>query len=246
MTSLFRPKGVCDEHHDVDPRKSGRFHGNSIASADDHDSRRMVHSLGVCYQTTESIGRWVRSLAAKLQAMAIQVGVDESALTEPLPDFTITEHDHSGTLEYHRPARHNRVEQCWRQEDHWVTTRDGVRLAARDCGSRHADRTVVFLHGLCLSQVSWTRQIEHLLRWYTGEVRLISYDHRGHGRSGQAPMGSYCIEQLADDLAHVLTTLAVSGSLTLVGHSMGGMAALCYLARPVAERPVDCCAVCLT
>jgi pimeloyl-ACP methyl ester carboxylesterase len=52
-------------------------------------------------------------------------------------------------------------------------------------------------------------------------------------------MNSYRIEQLADDLAEVLTQRRVSGPLTLVGHSMGGMAALCYLARPVADRPIE-------
>jgi pimeloyl-ACP methyl ester carboxylesterase len=52
-------------------------------------------------------------------------------------------------------------------------------------------------------------------------------------------MGSYRIEQLADDLAQVLTARRVTGPLTLVGHSMGGMAALCYLARPAADRPVE-------
>nr|WP_081286863.1 alpha/beta fold hydrolase [Mycobacterium colombiense] len=172
--------------------------------------------------------------------MAIRVGVGESVPTEPLLDFaTATAHDRSATLDYHRPARLSGVKQGWRQEDRWVTTRDGVRLAVRDCGSRHADHTVVFLHGLCLSQASWTHQVEHLLRRHTGAVRVISYDHRGHGRSGQAPMNSYHIEQLADDLAQVLISLGVSGSLTLAGHSMGGMTALCYLARPVAERPVD-------
>jgi pimeloyl-ACP methyl ester carboxylesterase len=120
-----------------------------------------------------------------------------------------------------------------------VTTRDGVRLAVRDCGSRYAYHTVVFLHGFCLSQESWERQIDHLLRRYAGAVRVISYDHRGHGSSGQAPMSSYRIEQLADDLAQVLTARRVSGPLTLVGHSMGGMVALCYLARLPADRPVE-------
>jgi pimeloyl-ACP methyl ester carboxylesterase len=52
-------------------------------------------------------------------------------------------------------------------------------------------------------------------------------------------MSSYRIEQLADDLAQVLTTRRVSGPLTLVGHSMGGMVALCYLARRPADRPVE-------
>jgi pimeloyl-ACP methyl ester carboxylesterase len=98
---------------------------------------------------------------------------------------------------------------------------------------------VVFLHGLCLNQTSWGRQITCLLRRYGRSVRVISYDHRGHGRSAAAPMNTYRIDQLADDLAQVLTALDVTGPLTLVGHSMGGMTALAYLGRPTAERPVE-------
>ncbi len=152
---------------------------------------------------------------------------------------TATLGDRLAAVGDHRRARRSPVERRWCQDDVWVMTRDGVRLAVRDCGSRYADHTVVFLHGLCLSQASWASQIDHLVRRYGGAVRVISYDHRGHGRSGQAPMSSYRIEQLADDLAQVLTARSVSGPLTLVGHSMGGMAALCYLARPAADRPVE-------
>jgi pimeloyl-ACP methyl ester carboxylesterase len=126
-----------------------------------------------------------------------------------------------------------------RRRDVCVMTRDGVRLSVRDCGARCAERTVVFLHGFCLSGDSWARQIDYLLRRYGDRIRVISYDHRGHGRSGGAPMGSYRIEQLAADLADVLVALDVGGPLTLVGHSMGGMTALAYLGRPAADRPVD-------
>ena len=107
-----------------------------------------------------------------------------------------------------------------------VRTSDGVSLAVCDTGPRSAEHTVVFLHGLCLNQTSWEPQITYLLRRYGRSVRVISYDHRGHGRSAAAPMNSYRIDQLADDLAQVLTALAVTGPLTLVGHSMGGMTAL--------------------
>jgi pimeloyl-ACP methyl ester carboxylesterase len=120
-----------------------------------------------------------------------------------------------------------------------VRTSDGVSLAVCDSGPRTAEHTVVFLHGLCLNQTSWERQITYLLRRYGRSVRVISYDHRGHGRSAAAPMNTYRIDQLADDLAQLLTALAVTGPLTLVGHSMGGMTALAYLGRPVAERPVE-------
>jgi pimeloyl-ACP methyl ester carboxylesterase len=120
-----------------------------------------------------------------------------------------------------------------------VTTADGVALAVRDTGPRSAEHTVVFLHGLCLNQTSWKRQITYLRRRYGRSVRAISYDHRGHGKSAAAPMHTYRIDQLADDLAQVLTALEVTGPLTFVGHSMGGMTALAYLGRPADERPVE-------
>jgi pimeloyl-ACP methyl ester carboxylesterase len=118
-------------------------------------------------------------------------------------------------------------------------TRDGVRLAVRNGGPSRAEHTVVFLHGFCLTAASWSHQIDYLLRRYGEHVRVISYDHRGHGRSSGAPMSTYRIEQLASDLADVLIALEVSGSVTLVGHSMGGMVALTYLGRAAPDRPVD-------
>jgi pimeloyl-ACP methyl ester carboxylesterase len=52
-------------------------------------------------------------------------------------------------------------------------------------------------------------------------------------------MHTYRIDRLADDLAEVLVALRVTGPLTLVGHSMGGMTALAYLGRPASRRPVE-------
>ena len=73
------------------------------------------------------------------------------------------------------------------ERHHVITVADGVRLACSDYGDRTACRTVVFLHGLCLSQQSWTHHVGYVLRRYSGAVRVISYDHRGHGRSQPAP-----------------------------------------------------------
>jgi pimeloyl-ACP methyl ester carboxylesterase len=120
-----------------------------------------------------------------------------------------------------------------------VTVRDGVRLSVRDQGPIDAEATVVLLHGLCLEQGSWASQIHQLTRRWGARIRIISYDHRGHGRSDTAPTSTYVIEQLAADLADVLAALDVTGPLTLVGHSMGGMVALAYLGRPPADRPVE-------
>jgi pimeloyl-ACP methyl ester carboxylesterase len=127
-----------------------------------------------------------------------------------------------------------------RYTEQTVTTRDGVALAVREYGSRtSADHTVVLLHGLCLDQTSWDTVLRPLLRRWGRKVRVITYDHRGHGRSGHAPIRTYRIDQAASDLADVLAALDVAGPLTLAGHSMGGMTALAYLSRPASKRPAD-------
>jgi pimeloyl-ACP methyl ester carboxylesterase len=121
-----------------------------------------------------------------------------------------------------------------------VLTSDGVRLAVREYGSAGtAEHTVVLMHGLLLTQESWAEQVGRLQQLWGGRVRVITYDHRGHGRSARASMDTYRIERLADDLAEVLTALRVDGPLTLAGHSMGGMTALAYLGRPADQRPVE-------
>jgi pimeloyl-ACP methyl ester carboxylesterase len=120
-----------------------------------------------------------------------------------------------------------------------VTVRDGVQLSVRDQGPTHAEATVVLLHGLCLEKGSWAGQIRHLTRQWGDRIRIISYDHRGHGSSDSAPKRTYTVAQLAEDLADVLTALHVTGRVTLAGHSMGGMVALAYLGRPPADRPVE-------
>jgi len=120
-----------------------------------------------------------------------------------------------------------------------IVTSDGVRLAVRDFGSAAAERTVVLLHGFCLTQDSWAVQVRDLVQQWGTSIRIVTYDHRGHGRSSSAPMHTYRIDRLAADLADVLTALHVSGPLTIAGHSMGGMTALAYLGRPAADRPVQ-------
>lgn len=121
-----------------------------------------------------------------------------------------------------------------------VTTRDGVELAVRDhWPATTVEHTVVLLHGLCLTQLSWENQIHQLQRSDHPGVRIISYDHRGHGRSTPAPVSSYNVQQLASDLSELLAALDVTGPTTLAGHSMGGMCALEYLARPAGDQPVQ-------
>ena len=70
-----------------------------------------------------------------------------------------------------------------------------------------------------------------------GELRLIRYDQRGHGRSTWGryadDVAELSIDQLGADLGHLLDELAPSGPVVLGGHSMGGMTIMCLAAaRP--------------
>ncbi|WP_238164516.1 alpha/beta fold hydrolase [Kribbella pittospori] len=105
-----------------------------------------------------------------------------------------------------------------------VTTTDGIRLNVETTGSPDAPVTVLLVHGWTCSTRSWHNQVEDLPR-ILGQngVRVVTYDHRGHGRSDAAPAGSMRIEQLADDLETVLDTVVGDGPVVYAGHSMGGM-----------------------
>src|SRR2546421_11332364 len=75
---------------------------------------------------------------------------------------------------------------------------------------------VVLIHGWPLSGASWEKQTAALL---AAGHRVITYDRRGFGRSGQPAVG-YNYDTFASDLNSVLTTLNLTG-VSLVGLSMG-------------------------
>lgn len=115
-----------------------------------------------------------------------------------------------------------------------VTTADGVRLNVETTGPADAPVTVLLVHGWTCSTRSWHNQVEDLPRILGPDaVRVVSYDHRGHGRSDPAPTASMRIEQLADDLVTVLDTVVGDGPVVYAGHSMGGMTLMALAdARP--------------
>jgi pimeloyl-ACP methyl ester carboxylesterase len=112
-----------------------------------------------------------------------------------------------------------------------VTTPDGVPLAVREVGPADAPVTVVFAHGFCMGMASFHFQRVRLAQQWGEQVRMVFYDQRGHGRSGEAPPSSYTISQLGDDLQTVLQVMAPRGPVVLVGHSMGGMTILAHARR---------------
>jgi len=95
-----------------------------------------------------------------------------------------------------------------------IRTRDGVDLYVKDWG---AGRPVVLIHGWPLNADSWEDQALALAE---AGHRVIAYDRRGFGRSGQ-PWTGYDYDTLSDDLAAVLEATGATDA-ALFGFSMGG------------------------
>lgn len=84
-------------------------------------------------------------------------------------------------------------------------------------------RTVVFLHGLVMDNLS---------SWYftlanpaATVARVLLYDLRGHGKSERPPSG-YSVAELVADLEALLDGLGLDGPVDLVGNSFGGLLAI--------------------
>ncbi|MCV7217133.1 alpha/beta hydrolase [Mycobacterium crocinum] len=109
-----------------------------------------------------------------------------------------------------------------------VTTPDGVPLVVREVGPITAPLTVVFAHGFCLRMGSFHFQRAALAERWGDQVRMVFYDQRGHGQSGAAPVETYTVSQLGQDLETILQVMVPRGPIVLVGHSMGGMTVLSH------------------
>jgi pimeloyl-ACP methyl ester carboxylesterase len=121
-----------------------------------------------------------------------------------------------------------RVRTRRRTDDHLLTPPEDVRhltVPSHDGGSLHLlergeGRPLLLIHGITLNAEVWSPQLHEL----ASDFRVLSLDQRGHGRSVAGDDG-YSIAGLGRDIATVLTRLDLHDAL-VVGHSMGGMAAL--------------------
>ena len=110
-----------------------------------------------------------------------------------------------------------------------VVTADGTRLYVCEQGPSEAP-TVVLVHGWTLDCRVWQPVAQRLLAG-PAPVRVVCYDHRGHGRSDPAGPQNATLEQLADDLAELLCRRVPAGPVVLAGHSMGGMTIMALAER---------------
>jgi pimeloyl-ACP methyl ester carboxylesterase len=101
--------------------------------------------------------------------------------------------------------------------------RDGVRLACRDFGG--SGPPALLLHGLAGHADEWAETAG----WLSERCRVFAVDARGHGRSERLPT-DVSRNAHVGDAAFVIEKLALNPAI-VVGHSLGGHAALLLAAR---------------
>jgi 3-oxoadipate enol-lactonase len=79
---------------------------------------------------------------------------------------------------------------------------------------------LLFIHGLGAGMKSWQMQVPVFSEHY----KVITFDLRGHGRSGK-PLGVYDIKTFAADTAELMKSLGLCPA-HVVGFSLGGMVGL--------------------
>jgi pimeloyl-ACP methyl ester carboxylesterase len=104
-----------------------------------------------------------------------------------------------------------------------MQTHDGHHLSVTTYGPDDAPLTVLLAHCWTLNQQDWHYQVRDLQREFGHGIRIITWDHRGHGDSDPVTRAEATIDLLARDMAELIDTLAPEGPLVLAGHSIGGM-----------------------
>jgi pimeloyl-ACP methyl ester carboxylesterase len=85
------------------------------------------------------------------------------------------------------------------------------------------DLPIVFAHSSSGNTTHW----KHQLAFFRPTRRVIALDFRGHGKSEASPTTRYTPDALANDIVAVVDSLDIE-KFILVGHSMGGSAAIAY------------------
>ena len=106
----------------------------------------------------------------------------------------------------------------WRRS-RWTTARSGTQ-------SQERGHHFGFIHSGWLNSDTWRAQVEH----YADSYRVITYDIRGHGRTGATDRRRYSINLFVDDLERLLDHLGIARSI-LCGLSLGSMIVQEYLDR---------------
>ncbi len=93
-------------------------------------------------------------------------------------------------------------------------THKGVFINHQSYGK--GEFTLLFVHGWCINQTYWSKQVEAL----SSDYRIVTIDLPGFGESGNN-RESWSIEEYGEDINAVIEQLKLN-NVILIGHSMGG------------------------
>lgn len=79
---------------------------------------------------------------------------------------------------------------------------------------------IIFIHGGFVSSKMWRLQREY----FKNNYQVITYDIRGHGKTGSSELKSYSVELFAADLKDLIEELKIA-KVIICGLSLGGMIA---------------------
>jgi pimeloyl-ACP methyl ester carboxylesterase len=112
-----------------------------------------------------------------------------------------------------------------------LRTHDGLVLHVHVEGPADAELTVVLAHCWTSDHDSWRYQVRDLRHRFGDSLRVVTYDHRGHGASQRTPKHAATIDNLGRDLSDLIDAHASDGDLVLGGHSIGGMTLMALAER---------------
>ncbi len=108
---------------------------------------------------------------------------------------------------------------------------DGLRLFRRSWLPARPTRALLLVHGYA----EHSGRYEQMAGWLAArDCAVHAYDHRGHGRSAGPRCHVGRFEEFLDDLDAMLDAVRMEQPelpVTLIGHSMGGLITLAFLAE---------------
>lgn len=116
-----------------------------------------------------------------------------------------------------------------------ITTGDGLRLYLRRREVDDARGEILIVHGFGEHSGRYGPLTEHL---NNNSYTVTSYDHRGHGLSDGLPGHVENFSEYETDLQKMVAYVrnrSKSSNLYLIGHSMGGLVSLRFLAKKGSE-----------
>jgi alpha-beta hydrolase superfamily lysophospholipase len=116
-----------------------------------------------------------------------------------------------------------------------VATTDGLRLYMRRHELPNSRSEILIVHGFGEHSGRYIELTNYLV---SNNYSVTAYDHRGHGLSDGLPGHVESFSEYDEDLAKMVSSIKARAAVKpvfVIGHSMGGLIALRYSARKVAE-----------